>query len=104
MGGVARRRGQSEHRAGPPVLSARARCQTAEGGAAENLAAVSAMIAWLSELWGGGTAAIEPATLRDAPALAKLHGASFHPGWGGGEFGGLLPERNTLGHGLRLGG
>jgi ribosomal-protein-alanine N-acetyltransferase len=61
------------------------------------------MMAWLSELWSGGTAAIEPATLRDAPALAQLHGASFHRGWGEGEFESMLSERNTLVHRLRMG-
>jgi ribosomal-protein-alanine N-acetyltransferase len=61
------------------------------------------MMAWLSELWSGGTAVIEPATLRDAPALAQLHGASFHRGWGEGEFESMLTERNTLVHRLRMG-
>jgi [ribosomal protein S18]-alanine N-acetyltransferase len=61
------------------------------------------MMAWLSELWSGGTAAIEPATLRDARALAQLHGASFHRGWGEGEFESMLAERNTLVHRLRMG-
>jgi [ribosomal protein S18]-alanine N-acetyltransferase len=61
------------------------------------------MMAWLSELWSGGTAVIEPATLRDAPALAQLHGASFHGGWGEGEFESMLTERNTLVHRLRMG-
>jgi [ribosomal protein S18]-alanine N-acetyltransferase len=58
---------------------------------------------WLSSLWGGGIAVIEPATLRDAPKLAELHGASFHRGWGEGEFEGMLTERNTLVHRLRAG-
>jgi ribosomal-protein-alanine N-acetyltransferase len=61
------------------------------------------MMAWLAELWSGGPAAIEPATLRDAPALAQLHGASFHRGWGEGEFETMLTERNTLVHRLRMG-
>jgi [ribosomal protein S18]-alanine N-acetyltransferase len=61
------------------------------------------MIAWFSELWSGGTAVIEPATLRDATALAELHGASFHRGWGEGEFESMLTERNTLVHRLRAG-
>ena len=61
------------------------------------------MIAWFSELWSGGTAVIEPATLRNATALAELHGASFHRGWGEGEFEGMLTERNTLVHRLRVG-
>ena len=61
------------------------------------------MIGWLSQWWRGGTAAIEPATLRDAAALARLHGASFHRGWGEGEFETMLAERNTLVHRLRQG-
>jgi [ribosomal protein S18]-alanine N-acetyltransferase len=61
------------------------------------------MMAWLSELWNGGTAVVEPASLRDAPKLAQLHGASFHRGWGEAEFEGMLTERNTLVHRLRQG-
>jgi len=61
------------------------------------------MIAWLSELWTGGKPVVEAATLRDAPRLAELHGASFHRGWGEGEFERMLAERNTLVHRLKLG-
>jgi [ribosomal protein S18]-alanine N-acetyltransferase len=61
------------------------------------------MRTWLSELWHGGKTIVEPATLRDAPRLAQLHGASFHRGWGEGEFESMLTERNTLIHRLRLG-
>jgi ribosomal-protein-alanine N-acetyltransferase len=61
------------------------------------------MMAWLSELWNGGAAAVEPASLRDAPALARIHGASFHRGWGESEFESMLTERNTLAHRLRMG-
>ena len=61
------------------------------------------MMAWLSEFWGGGAAAVEPASLRDAPVLAQIHAASFHRGWGEGEFENMLSERNTLVHRLRIG-
>jgi [ribosomal protein S18]-alanine N-acetyltransferase len=61
------------------------------------------MMAWFSGLWRGDTALVEPATVRDAPKLAQLHGASFHRGWGEGEFESMLTERNTLVHRLRLG-
>jgi [ribosomal protein S18]-alanine N-acetyltransferase len=61
------------------------------------------MMTWLSELWGGDLAVVEPATLRDAARLAQLHGASFHRGWGEGEFEAMLAERNTLVHRLRAG-
>jgi ribosomal-protein-alanine N-acetyltransferase len=62
------------------------------------------MMAWLSQWWSGGAVAIEPATLRDAPKLAQLHAASFHRGWGEGEFESMLTEPNTLVHRLRMGG
>jgi [ribosomal protein S18]-alanine N-acetyltransferase len=64
---------------------------------------IGAVSSWLSNLWGGGTAVVEPAGLRDAPRLAQLHGASFHRGWGEGEFEGMLTERNTLVHRQRMG-
>jgi ribosomal-protein-alanine N-acetyltransferase len=60
------------------------------------------MIGWLSGLFGDATAVVEPASLRDAPRLAQLHGASFHRGWGEGEFEDMLSQRNTLVHRLRL--
>ncbi len=62
------------------------------------------MMAWLSQWWGGGAATlVEAASQRDAARLAQLHGASFHRGWGEGEFENMLTERNTLVHRLRLG-
>ena len=61
------------------------------------------MMAWLTGWWGSDAALVEPATLRDAPKLAQLHGASFHRGWGEGEFEVMLTERNTLVHRLRIG-
>jgi ribosomal-protein-alanine N-acetyltransferase len=61
------------------------------------------MMTWLSQWWSGGTPVVEPATQRDAARLAQLHGASFHRGWGEGEFEAMLSERNTLVHRLRLG-
>ena len=54
------------------------------------------MMSWLTGLFGPGTAAVVPATGRDALRLAQLHGASFHRGWGEGEFDSMLAERNTL--------
>ena len=58
---------------------------------------------WLSEMWGGGSAVVEPATARDAGRLALLHARSFHRGWGESEFEAMLTERNTLVHRLRMG-
>jgi ribosomal-protein-alanine N-acetyltransferase len=73
--------------------------------------AAKLMATWLSDLAARimprastATPAIEPATLRDASALSALHRASFHRGWGAGEFEQMLSERNTLAHRLRLGG
>ena len=61
------------------------------------------MKAWLSGWFGGGKPRIEIAKLRDAPRLAELHSASFHRGWGEGEFESMIAERNTLIQCLRLG-
>ena len=104
LGGVARRRRRTRDGAGAALLSARARCQAAEGSAAaaRRSRRMIAMI-WLSDWWRGGTAVVEPASQRDAARLAQLHGASFHRGWGEGEFEAMLTERNTLVHRLRRG-
>ncbi len=62
------------------------------------------MMGWLSDWWRGDiTPLVEPASLRDAARLAQLHGASFHRGWGEGEFEVMLRERNTLVHRLKRG-
>ena len=61
------------------------------------------MMTWFSDWWRGGVAVVEQAGARDAPRLAQLHGASFHRGWGEGEFEAMLTERNTLVDRLRLG-
>jgi ribosomal-protein-alanine N-acetyltransferase len=61
------------------------------------------MMAWFSGWFSPGTPLVEPATLRDARRLAQLHAASFHRGWGDGEFEGMIVERNTLVHRLTLG-
>jgi [ribosomal protein S18]-alanine N-acetyltransferase len=61
------------------------------------------MMAWLSAFWSRGTAVVEPASLRDAPAMARIHGTAFHRGWSEGEFESMLTERNTLVHRLRMG-
>jgi ribosomal-protein-alanine N-acetyltransferase len=58
---------------------------------------------WFSEMWSGGKAVVEAASVRDAPRLAQLHGESFHRGWGEAEFKAMLTERNTLVHRLRVG-
>jgi ribosomal-protein-alanine N-acetyltransferase len=64
---------------------------------------IRALTHWLSRLRSSGPVVVEPASLRDAPILAQLHGASFHRGWGEGEFEIMLSERNTLVHRLRQG-
>lgn len=62
------------------------------------------MMNFFSRWWtGGGTPVVEPAAQRDTSRLAQLHAASFHRGWGEGEFEIMLRERNTLVHRLRLG-
>ena len=61
------------------------------------------MTGWWARWFGGGTPVVEPATLRDVRPLAQLHAASFHRGWGEGEFEQMLREQNTLLHRLRQG-
>jgi ribosomal-protein-alanine N-acetyltransferase len=61
------------------------------------------MMRWLRDLWRGGKPVVEPARARDARRLAQLHAASFHHGWGEGEFEQMLTERNTLVQRLRVG-
>lgn len=61
------------------------------------------MTGWLSRLFGPAATSIEPATMRDAAKLSQLHRASFHRGWGRGEFETMLAERNTLAQRLMLG-
>ena len=61
------------------------------------------MMAWFSDLWGRAAPVVEAASPRDAARLAAIHAASFHRGWGDGEFDAMLRERNTLVQRLRLG-
>jgi ribosomal-protein-alanine N-acetyltransferase len=50
-----------------------------------------------------GEVAVEPATLSNAPALARLHKLSFHRGWDVDEFEQLLADRSVLAHRLGMG-
>ena len=61
------------------------------------------MTGWLNKLWRESPPVIEPATSRDARALAKLHAASFHRGWSDDEFELMLAQHNALVHRLRAG-
>jgi ribosomal-protein-alanine N-acetyltransferase len=61
------------------------------------------MIGWLSRLFAPPATSIEPAAMRDAAKLSQLHRASFHRGWGQGEFETMLAERNTFTQRLMLG-
>ncbi len=54
----------------------------------------------IARLLGSRTPVVEPASLGDARRLARLHGASFHRGWGTAEFEQLLIDRNVLIHRL----
>jgi ribosomal-protein-alanine N-acetyltransferase len=61
------------------------------------------MRGWLSRLFGGAPPAVEPAGLRDAATLARLHGAAFHRGWDVEEFERMLLDPAVLAHRLRRG-
>jgi ribosomal-protein-alanine N-acetyltransferase len=56
------------------------------------------MIAFLRRLFARGEPVLSEVSVRDAPAIAGLHGASFHRGWSDGEIERMLIERDVLGH------
>ncbi len=54
------------------------------------------MMKWLSRLFARGEAALSPATVRDAAAIAALHAASFRRGWSEQEVETLLLDRHVI--------
>jgi ribosomal-protein-alanine N-acetyltransferase len=56
------------------------------------------MIPFISRLFGRATPALSEAGHRDATAIARLHGASFHRGWSDGEIETMLIDRDVLAH------
>jgi ribosomal-protein-alanine N-acetyltransferase len=56
------------------------------------------MIGFLTRLLARREPALSEATPRDAPAIAALHGKSFHRGWSDGEIENLLLDRNVIAH------
>jgi ribosomal-protein-alanine N-acetyltransferase len=56
------------------------------------------MIAMVARLFARGEPALAEAGLRDAPAIASLHAASFHRGWSDGEIEQMLRDRHTVAH------
>ncbi|MEW6641028.1 MAG: ribosomal protein S18-alanine N-acetyltransferase [Pseudomonadota bacterium] len=58
---------------------------------------------FFANLFASSPPVVEAAQLADAARLGQLHGASFHRGWGAGEFEQMILDRNTLTHRLRRG-
>jgi ribosomal-protein-alanine N-acetyltransferase len=56
------------------------------------------MIALLRRLFARATPVLSEARPRDATAIARLHGASFHRGWSDGEIERMLLDRSVLAH------
>jgi ribosomal-protein-alanine N-acetyltransferase len=56
------------------------------------------MIAFLRRLFARGEPALSEADVRDARAIAALHGAAFHRGWSDGEIERMLIDRAVLAH------
>lgn len=56
------------------------------------------MIGFLTSLFAGGESTLSEASARDAAAIARLHGASFHRGWSDGEIEQMLRDRHVLAH------
>ena len=61
------------------------------------------MIGFLTRLLDRREPALSEATLRDAAAIAALHGKSFHRGWSDGEIESLLLDRNVIAHRATVG-
>jgi ribosomal-protein-alanine N-acetyltransferase len=66
------------------------------------------MIPFISRMFARGEPALSDASVRDAAAIAALHGKSFQRGWSEEEVEALLLERNVVAHralaGKRLAG
>jgi len=56
------------------------------------------MIEILRRLFARGEPVLAQAAVRDAAAIAALHGASFHRGWSDGEIERMLSDRDVLAH------
>jgi ribosomal-protein-alanine N-acetyltransferase len=56
------------------------------------------MIAFIANLFARAAPALSEASVRDASAIARLHGASFHRGWSDGEIEQMLSDRRVLAH------
>lgn len=61
------------------------------------------MMRLLARLFGRGEPTLSEATVRDAAAIAALHGASFRRGWSEVEIEQLLTGRNTIMHRATMG-
>jgi ribosomal-protein-alanine N-acetyltransferase len=61
------------------------------------------MIDFITRLFGRGEPALSEARPRDAAAIARLHGESFHRGWSDGEIERLLIDRSVVAHRAMLG-
>lgn len=56
------------------------------------------MIELFTSLFARAEPVLSEASPRDAQAIARLHGASFHRGWSDGEIEGMLREKTVLAH------
>jgi [ribosomal protein S18]-alanine N-acetyltransferase len=56
------------------------------------------MIGLLARLFARSEPVLSEASARDAPAIARLHAASFRRGWSDSEIERMLLERNTVAH------
>jgi ribosomal-protein-alanine N-acetyltransferase len=56
------------------------------------------MIGFFARLFAPAAPSLSDATVRDAPAIARLHAASFHRGWSDGEIEQMLLDRGTVAH------
>jgi ribosomal-protein-alanine N-acetyltransferase len=56
------------------------------------------MISLITSLFARGEPVLSEASARDAQAISRLHGASFHRGWSDGVIEQMLRDRHVLAH------
>jgi ribosomal-protein-alanine N-acetyltransferase len=61
------------------------------------------MIGFIARLFARSEPVLSQAGPRDAAAIAKLHGASFHRGWSDGEIERMLLDRDVVAHRAMIG-
>ena len=61
------------------------------------------LFAWLRDLFSAAEPSLSDASVKDAAAIGRLHGASFRRGWSDDEIERLLLDRSVIAHRVTVG-